>query len=67
MKRGVQYATDNDMYVIIDWHVLNENSPLVYEDEAKKFFEEMAKPMPTRTMFSMKSAMSPAAAQAGAM
>ena len=43
VKRGVQYATDNDMYVIIDWHVLNENSPLVYEDEAKKFFEEMAK------------------------
>lgn len=43
VKRGIQYATDNDMYVIIDWHVLNENSPLVYEDEAKKFFEEMAK------------------------
>lgn len=43
VKRGIQYATENDMYVIVDWHVLNENSPLVYEDEAKKFFEEMAK------------------------
>ena len=43
VKRGIQYATDNDMYVIVDWHVLNENSPLVYKDEAKKFFEEMAK------------------------
>ena len=40
--RGVQYATDNDMYVIIDWHVLQEQNPNVYKEEAKKFFSEMS-------------------------
>lgn len=40
--RGVQYATDNDMYVIIDWHVLQEKNPNVYKEEAKKFFSEMS-------------------------
>ncbi len=39
---GVQYATDNNMYVIIDWHVLNEGSPLVYKDQAIAFFSEMS-------------------------
>lgn len=40
--RGVQYATNNDMYVIIDWHVLQEQNPNVYKEEAKKFFSEMS-------------------------
>lgn len=40
--RGVQYATENDMYVIIDWHVLQEQNPNRYKEEAKKFFEDMS-------------------------
>lgn len=42
VANGVQYATDNDMYVIIDWHVLNEGNPNTYKDSAKTFFTEMA-------------------------
>ncbi|MBQ8527444.1 MAG: cellulase family glycosylhydrolase [Lachnospiraceae bacterium] len=43
VKDGVQYATNSDMYVIIDWHILRDENPNVYKDEAKKFFEEMSK------------------------
>ncbi len=42
VKNGVNYATANDLYVIIDWHILNEGSPLVYMEDAKKFFAEMS-------------------------
>lgn len=42
VKNGVEYATNQGMYVIIDWHVLNEKSPLVYMEESVKFFEEMS-------------------------
>lgn len=43
VKNGVDYASQLGMYVIVDWHVLNEQSPLVYKEEAKKFFDEMSK------------------------
>lgn len=43
VHKGVQAAIDEDMYVIIDWHVLQDQDPNRYKDEAKKFFEEMAK------------------------
>lgn len=39
---GVQAATDLGMYVIIDWHVLNDHDPWNYADEAEKFFAEMS-------------------------
>jgi endoglucanase len=31
------------MYVIIDWHVLNDNNPNTYKSEAIEFFQEMSK------------------------
>ncbi|MDO5156178.1 MAG: glycoside hydrolase family 5 protein [Eubacteriales bacterium] len=40
---GVQAATDLGMYVIIDWHVLNDQNPNKYKKEAKAFFKEMSK------------------------
>ncbi len=43
VKSGVEYATELGMYVIVDWHVLNEQNPLTYKDEALKFFDEMSK------------------------
>lgn len=43
VKSGVDYATELGMYVIIDWHVLNDRDPNKYKSEAIKFFEEMAK------------------------
>ena len=42
VKNGVDYATQLGMYVIVDWHVLNEKNPLTYKDEAAAFFEEMS-------------------------
>lgn len=40
---GVQAATELGMYVIIDWHILNDRTPLKYKKEAKAFFKEMSK------------------------
>lgn len=42
VNSGVEYATDLGMYVIIDWHVLGDRTPLTYKEEAKKFFDEMS-------------------------
>lgn len=41
IDKGVKYATELSMYVIIDWHILSDGNPLDNMDEAKKFFEEM--------------------------
>lgn len=43
VKSGVEYATAQDMYVIIDWHILSDNNPNMYINEAKEFFKDMAK------------------------
>lgn len=42
VQDGVAYATENDMYVIIDWHVLSDQNPITYIDESKNFFREMS-------------------------
>lgn len=42
VDEGVNYATELGMYVIIDWHVLNDTDPLVYQSEAEEFFQEMS-------------------------
>lgn len=43
VKDGVGYATELSMYVIIDWHILSDNNPNTYINEAKDFFDEMSK------------------------
>ena len=43
VNNGVEYATSLGMYVIIDWHVLNERTPMTYKEEAKAFFDEMSR------------------------
>ena len=43
VKSGVDYAAELGMYVIVDWHVLNDRNPLEYKDEAVVFFDEMSK------------------------
>lgn len=40
---GVKYATDLDMYVIIDWHILSDGNPNVYREQARAYFTYMAK------------------------
>ena len=42
VKNGVSYATETGMYVIIDWHVLQDRDPNVYKDEAVTFFDEIS-------------------------
>ncbi len=42
IDKGVQAATKLGMYVIIDWHILQDQSPQTYKSEAKAFFEEMS-------------------------
>ena len=39
---GVKYATENDLYVIIDWHVLNDRDPNTYKSEAIDFFKKVS-------------------------
>lgn len=39
---GVTAATSHNMYVIIDWHILQDSNPHTNKEEAKKFFAEMA-------------------------
>lgn len=40
---AVDVAASLDMYVIIDWHILHDNNPQIYKEEARKFFEEAAR------------------------
>lgn len=42
MINGVKAATELGMYVIIDWHILREQTPMKYKEEAIAFFEEMS-------------------------
>lgn len=39
----VDYAIELDLYVIVDWHILNDNNPNKYENEAMEFFDEISK------------------------
>ena len=41
MKKGIDLAIELGIYVIVDWHVLGEFSPLIYADEAERFFREI--------------------------
>lgn len=43
IRRGVEYAARQDMYVIVDWHILSDNDPNLYKAEALAFFDEMTK------------------------
>lgn len=42
VKQGVDAATKLGLYVIIDWHVLNDQNPNTYKEDAKGFFQEMS-------------------------
>ena len=42
LKQAIQYAIDNDMYIIVDWHILDDKNPNVYKKDAKNFFYEIS-------------------------
>ena len=39
---GIESALARDMYVIVDWHILKDNDPNEFADEAADFFEEIS-------------------------
>lgn len=43
IHEGVSYAAAQDMYVIIDWHILSDGNPNRHIAEASAFFQEMSK------------------------
>lgn len=43
IDNGVSYASQNNMYAIIDWHILSDGNPNQYINEAMAFFDEMSK------------------------
>ena len=43
VAKGVEEASKLGMYVIVDWHILQDNSPAINKEEAIHFFDEMAK------------------------
>ena len=42
VEDGVQYATELGLYVIIDWHILHDLTPMKFVDQSKAFFTEMS-------------------------
>lgn len=43
VDKGVKYATELGMYVIIDWHILSDGNPNRHKKQALSFFKYMAK------------------------
>ena len=43
VKKGVKLAAKNDLYVIIDWHILSDGNPKKHVKASKAFFKEMSK------------------------
>ncbi len=42
VKAGIEFASNADMYVIVDWHVLNDQNPMTYKEQAKQYFNEIS-------------------------
>lgn len=43
IENGIEYATELDMYVIVDWHILSDGNPNTYKSEAIEFFTYFSK------------------------
>ena len=39
MRKGIDAAIEADMYVLVDWHILNDSDPNQHIEEALAFFE----------------------------
>lgn len=43
LEKYIKIIVDNDMYVIVDWHILHDNDPNINKKEALDFFDYMSK------------------------
>lgn len=43
IDEAIKACTDNNMYVIIDWHTLNDGNPNEYKSDAIQFFGELVR------------------------
>ena len=39
MRKGIDAAVGADLYVLVDWHILNDNDPNQHMEEALEFFD----------------------------
>lgn len=65
INKGVKYATDLGMYVIIDWHILSDGNPKKNKKQAAAFSRKWQKNTGTIRMSCMRSAMNPTAMSSG--
>lgn len=42
VRTGVEYASRQDMYVIVDWHILSDGNPNQHASEAIEFFDQIS-------------------------
>lgn len=42
VRNGVAYATEADLYAIVDWHILSDSNPMQNADAAAGFFARMS-------------------------
>ena len=39
--KDIDLVIENDMYVIVDWHILSDNNPNINKEQAKEFFKKI--------------------------
>ncbi|MBR4622550.1 MAG: glycoside hydrolase family 5 protein [Ruminococcus sp.] len=43
VQKAIDAACELGLYIIVDWHVLSERDPMVYSEEAVRFFSQLSR------------------------